>query len=287
MTGRSSSGASGFEQNRHRLRRRMDDVRRRHDNDGNRSSRVGLDSSWSTPQPSRHGMFTSRTTRDGGFRSIDRSAATPSDAVDTSKPSNRRPFDTVPGTIDRRPPPECVAASRANPPAVPLFQASYPFQGIGNTKHDAVEVELGRCRSGAGSFDVSNEGGNQPARIQRSHCAIHADDESGQRLRSRSTAQPGVDGGDGSLCGEDGAGAASCVETGGLFPSVAGHRVSLASGTFTVTDGPFAETKELIGGYAIVEVPRRRKPSASRANSCSCIGTCSAPATRANPRSAR
>src|SRR3954467_8890804 len=44
------------------------------------------------------------------------------------------------------------------------------------------------------------------------------------------------------------------VETGGLFPSVRGTRVSLANDTFTVTDGPFAETKELIGGYAIVDV---------------------------------
>jgi len=47
------------------------------------------------------------------------------------------------------------------------------------------------------------------------------------------------------------------IETGGLFPSARGTRVSLASDTFTVTDGPFAETKELIGGYAIVEVASR------------------------------
>jgi len=47
------------------------------------------------------------------------------------------------------------------------------------------------------------------------------------------------------------------IETGGLLPSVRGTRVSLANDTFTVTDGPFAETKELIGGYAIVEVPSK------------------------------
>jgi len=47
------------------------------------------------------------------------------------------------------------------------------------------------------------------------------------------------------------------IETGGLLPSARGTRVSLAENTFTVTDGPFAETKELIGGYAIVEVPSR------------------------------
>jgi hypothetical protein len=44
------------------------------------------------------------------------------------------------------------------------------------------------------------------------------------------------------------------VETGGLLPSARGTRVRLADDRFTVTDGPFAETKELIGGYAIVEV---------------------------------
>jgi hypothetical protein len=44
------------------------------------------------------------------------------------------------------------------------------------------------------------------------------------------------------------------VETGGLFPSARGTRVSLANDSFTVTDGPFTETKELFGGYAIVEV---------------------------------
>jgi len=49
------------------------------------------------------------------------------------------------------------------------------------------------------------------------------------------------------------------VETGGLFPSVRGTRVSLANDTFTVTDGPFAETKELIRGYAIVEVASKEE----------------------------
>jgi hypothetical protein len=53
------------------------------------------------------------------------------------------------------------------------------------------------------------------------------------------------------------AGSGVLIETGGLFPSARGTRVSLAGNIFTVTDGPFAETKELIGGYAIVEVPSK------------------------------
>lgn len=44
------------------------------------------------------------------------------------------------------------------------------------------------------------------------------------------------------------------VDTGGLLPSSDGARVRLANGRITVTDGPFAESKEVIGGWAIVEV---------------------------------
>jgi len=47
------------------------------------------------------------------------------------------------------------------------------------------------------------------------------------------------------------------VQTGGLLPSAKGARVSVSRGNVTVTDGPFAETKELIGGYAIVETGSR------------------------------
>ncbi len=44
------------------------------------------------------------------------------------------------------------------------------------------------------------------------------------------------------------------LTTDGLEPSSKGSRVRITGGKFTVTDGPFAETKELIGGYAIVNV---------------------------------
>jgi hypothetical protein len=43
------------------------------------------------------------------------------------------------------------------------------------------------------------------------------------------------------------------VDTGGLLPSRDGARVRLAAdGTITVTDGPFPESKEVIGGWAIL-----------------------------------
>lgn len=46
------------------------------------------------------------------------------------------------------------------------------------------------------------------------------------------------------------------VEMGGLVSSAAGTRVRLAKGKLTVTDGPFTEAKEVVGGYAI-EATRR------------------------------
>ena len=42
------------------------------------------------------------------------------------------------------------------------------------------------------------------------------------------------------------------VATDGLQHSSKGARVRIADGRISVTDGPFTETKEVIGGYAIV-----------------------------------
>ena len=44
------------------------------------------------------------------------------------------------------------------------------------------------------------------------------------------------------------------VDTAGLRPSRDGARVRLGKGRITVTDGPFTETKEVIGGWAILDV---------------------------------
>jgi hypothetical protein len=49
------------------------------------------------------------------------------------------------------------------------------------------------------------------------------------------------------------------VETGGLLPSAMGARVRLSAGKLIVTDGPFAETKELIGGYAVYDVKSKQE----------------------------
>jgi hypothetical protein len=44
------------------------------------------------------------------------------------------------------------------------------------------------------------------------------------------------------------------IATDGLQPSSKGARVRILGDKFTVTDGPFTETKELIAGFAIVQV---------------------------------
>ncbi len=45
----------------------------------------------------------------------------------------------------------------------------------------------------------------------------------------------------------------------GLHPPSMGARVSFAGGKPTVTDGPFAETREVIGGYWMIQVQSKQE----------------------------
>ena len=45
----------------------------------------------------------------------------------------------------------------------------------------------------------------------------------------------------------------SLIDTAGLQPTAKGKRVRLSGGKITVIDGPFAESKEVVGGYALIE----------------------------------
>ena len=49
------------------------------------------------------------------------------------------------------------------------------------------------------------------------------------------------------------------ITTDGLQSSAKGARVRIANGKFTVTDGPFTETKELIAGFAIIEAKSKQE----------------------------
>jgi hypothetical protein len=43
------------------------------------------------------------------------------------------------------------------------------------------------------------------------------------------------------------------LDTGGLRPMEEATRIRLANGKQTVTDGPFTESKEIVGGYCLVQ----------------------------------
>jgi hypothetical protein len=45
------------------------------------------------------------------------------------------------------------------------------------------------------------------------------------------------------------------VSTGGLKPASEGRRLAGRTGKVATTDGPFAEAKEVVGGYAVFEAP--------------------------------
>lgn len=47
------------------------------------------------------------------------------------------------------------------------------------------------------------------------------------------------------------------IDTGGTMPNSFEMRVARKNGTDTVFDGPFTESKELVGGFALLEVANR------------------------------
>jgi len=49
------------------------------------------------------------------------------------------------------------------------------------------------------------------------------------------------------------------ISTEGCQPSAKGARVRLSNGKLSVVDGPFAETKELIGGFAIIQTKSKEE----------------------------
>jgi hypothetical protein len=59
--------------------------------------------------------------------------------------------------------------------------------------------------------------------------------------------------------GEEAAKAGVFVEMGGLLPTAMGARLRLSGGKLTVTDGPFSEAKEVIGGYAVYSVKTKQE----------------------------
>ena len=61
------------------------------------------------------------------------------------------------------------------------------------------------------------------------------------------------------ILAEEEAKAGSMLGNGGLGPTALGARVRLSGGRVTVTDGPFTEAKEVIGGYAQFELKSKEE----------------------------
>ncbi|HTX56267.1 MAG TPA: YciI family protein [Candidatus Acidoferrales bacterium] len=67
------------------------------------------------------------------------------------------------------------------------------------------------------------------------------------------------------------------VDTGGITPTGVSLRIkSAGSGPLSVTDGPFAESKEIVGGYAVLDVRDRKHlvELTQRFLECAGGGTC-------------
>jgi len=59
--------------------------------------------------------------------------------------------------------------------------------------------------------------------------------------------------------GEEETKAGTMLGSGGLAPTSKGARVRLSDGKIAVTDGPYAESKEVIGGYAQFELKSKEE----------------------------
>jgi len=53
------------------------------------------------------------------------------------------------------------------------------------------------------------------------------------------------------------------LDNGGLMPLAEGAQVRISGGELSVLDGPFAETKEVIGGYAVFDLHSKEEAVAS------------------------
>ena len=58
---------------------------------------------------------------------------------------------------------------------------------------------------------------------------------------------------------QDAAKAGTMIGGGGLGPTALGARVRLSDGKIIVTDGPFTEAKEIVGGYAQFELNSKQE----------------------------
>ena len=66
--------------------------------------------------------------------------------------------------------------------------------------------------------------------------------------------------------GEEATKAGLMLQSGGLAPTAMSSRVRLSRGKLTTLDGPFAESKEVVGGFAVFEFKSREEAIESAVN---------------------
>lgn len=59
--------------------------------------------------------------------------------------------------------------------------------------------------------------------------------------------------------GEEATKAGTMLGNGGLLPTALGSKIKMADGQLTVSDGPFTEAKEVIGGFAMFELKTKEE----------------------------
>jgi hypothetical protein len=63
------------------------------------------------------------------------------------------------------------------------------------------------------------------------------------------------------------------VDTGGVAPTGVSMRVRRSNGSVAITDGPFAESKEVIGGFALLNVSSKDEALAATHRFLECVGS--------------
>ena len=72
---------------------------------------------------------------------------------------------------------------------------------------------------------------------------------------------------------EEGMKAGWLLGTEGCLPSALGARVRLSDGKISITDGPFTESKELVGGFAILQANSKAEAIQLAKDFLSVVGT--------------
>jgi len=97
------------------------------------------------------------------------------------------------------------------------------------------------------------------ARLDEEFCdALHVHSQS----RPPRASDAGTDGG-GAQARDREIKAGRMLDSGGLMPVATGAQVRITDGKLSVVDGPFVEAKEVIGGYAIFELPGKAEAVAA------------------------